>query len=73
MRAGNVAWVGLAVAVVVYELAAPSGELLSEAADRGRAAHRILVPTAVVYVAGHLLRVWPRRFDPLTRLASLQR
>lgn len=69
MRAGDYAWLGLAVGVVVYEAVAPDNELLSEAADRARAAHRVLVPAAVIYVAGHLLRLWPRRFDPLTQLA----
>ncbi|TXH53933.1 MAG: hypothetical protein E6Q97_11945 [Desulfurellales bacterium] len=70
MRAGDSAWLVLTAGVVAYEVLSPSGELLSEAADRARAAHRVLIPAAVVYVAGHLLRVWPRRFDPLTRLAG---
>lgn len=73
MRAGDSAWLVLAAGVIAYELAAPAGELLSESADRARTAHRILIPTCVVYVAGHLLRVWPRQCDPLTRLAGLLR
>lgn len=73
MRAGDYAWLGLTVGVVVYEAAAPTGELLSEAADRARTAHHVLVPAAILYVAGHLLRIWPKQVDPLTRLAGLLR
>lgn len=69
-------WLGLFVAVTVYELYAAlrDVELLSEAADRYRGRHPILVHSAVVYLAAHLIRRVPARIDPLHRLAvSLRR
>ena len=58
----------IAVFVVVYELACPPGQLLSQAMDGYRAAHPVLVWICVVYTAGHLLRVWPAAVDPLSLL-----
>lgn len=73
MRPADWAWLGVAAAVVGYELHAAARrdwELLSEAADRYRAGHPVLTHLSVVYVAGHLLRRWPARLDPLHRLAG---
>jgi hypothetical protein len=72
MKPADKAWVCLFVGVAVYELAAAlrRWELLSEAADRYRQRHPIATHSTVVYLAGHLLRRWPQRFDPLHRLAS---
>jgi hypothetical protein len=69
MRHGDSAWIALAVGVAVYEIAAPPGELLSEAVDRYRAKHRWLTTVGIVYTAAHLLRLWPAPLDPLHRLA----
>ena len=44
--------------------------LLSEAADRYRGGHPVVACSVIIYFAGHLMRVWPRRFDPLTRFAG---
>lgn len=68
MRAGDWAWVVILSLVVAYELFCPPGQLLSQAMDAYRAAHPFLVQGAIVYLAGHLTRVWPAHFDPLTVL-----
>lgn len=73
MRPGDHAWIALFVGVAMYELAAAlddGGELLSEACDRYRQAHPIITHGAIIYVAGHLARVWPRCCDPLCILAD---
>lgn len=66
----DVAWLTLAAAVVCYELLAPPGQLLSEACDRYRQRHPLVVGAAVVMVAAHLLRALPHRVDPLHHLAG---
>lgn len=74
MRPGDYAWISLAVGVAAYEIKAAidgGGELLSEACDRYRQAHPIITHATIVYVAGHLARVWPRRVDPLCVLADM--
>lgn len=68
MRAADIAWVSVAAAVIAYE-ALTRDELLSEAVDRYRRRHPWIVSTTIVYVAGHLLRCWPKRFDPLHQMA----
>jgi hypothetical protein len=65
----------LAAAVIAYEAAAATRndwELLSEAVDRYRAKHPIITHLTVIYLAGHLTRRWPQRFDPLHQLAGLR-
>lgn len=73
MAHGDTAWASLAVGVIVYELTAPPGQLLSQAMDRYRTRHPIVCSVAVIYVACHLLRWWPARIDPLHHLARLGR
>ena len=73
MRHADYAWLTLAAAVLGYEIAAATRrdwELLSEAADRHRRRHPVATHLAVIYLAGHLLRRWPARIDPLHRLAT---
>jgi hypothetical protein len=73
MRPADRAWLVLFAAVVMYEAAATvtdDWELLSEAADRHRQRRPILTHLTVVYVAGHLLRRWPRSLDPLHLVAD---
>lgn len=69
MRHGDAAWVTLAVGIAAYELAAPADELLSQAVDRYRRAHPAITVALICYVAAHLLRIIPPRWDPLHRLA----
>ena len=70
MRSGDYAWLAMAAAILVYEIAAPRGELLTQAADRYRARRPIATHLVIAYLAGHLTRTWPRRLDPLTRLSA---
>lgn len=76
MRPADRAWLGIAAAVTAYEIAAcrrPGWELLSTALDRYRASNlpaRVATNTVIGYLAAHLTRLVPRRFDLLTRLAD---
>jgi hypothetical protein len=72
VKPADKAWICLFVGVAVYEMAAAlrRWELLSEAADRYRQRRPVTTHATVLYLAGHLLRRWPQRFDPLHRLAS---
>lgn len=73
MRPADRAWLAIAFGVTAYEIVAcrrPGWELLSQAADRHRASHPVIVHAAAVYLACHLTRKWPQKVDPLHRLAS---
>lgn len=72
MKPADWGWSGIAVAVLGYEACAArtEWELLSEAADRYRARHPVLTNTIICYLALHLLRAIPRRWDPLHRIAE---
>jgi len=69
MKHGDVAWLTLAAGIVLYEVAAPKGELLSEAVDRYRRRHPVITNGTIFYIAMHLLRQWPKRIDPLHQIA----
>lgn len=69
MKAGDWAWLALAVGILGYEAAAPRGQLLSERVDAYRASHPTITLALLVYIPLHLARLWPRRLDPLHRLA----
>lgn len=76
MRPADRAWLTLAVGVTCYEVAAflrHDWELLSSAFDRYRAARPVLAHVAVIYLALHLLRRIPPRFDPLGRFTGALR
>lgn len=70
MRPGDRAWLALAAGVIAYEIVAPPDELLSEACDRARHRAPIVTCSTIVYFAAHLLRLWPRRIDPLTQMTT---
>lgn len=72
MGAADWAWVSIGVAVLAYEAVAArrEWELLSEAADRYRAAHPVLTHGVVGYLAAHLTRLIPRPLDPLHVVAA---
>lgn len=70
-RPADKAWITLAVGVLVWEIFAPDGELLSEAVDRYRRRRPLLTRLVIVYLSAHLSRIVPRRLDPLHRLARL--
>lgn len=67
---GEHAWAALGVAVVVYEVLAPPGELLSEAVDRFLERHPWATRATVGIVALHLLNLLPNKVDPIHRLAT---
>jgi hypothetical protein len=69
MKHGDAAWAAIGLTVLVYESCAPPGQLLSEAVDRYRGRHPILTNSVILFLAGHLLRIWPRPIDPLHQLA----
>jgi hypothetical protein len=69
MKHGDAAWAAIGLTVLVYECWAPPGQLLSEAVDKYRDRHPILTNSVIVFLAGHLLRIWPRHIDPLHQLA----
>lgn len=69
MKPSDHAWLALGAGIIAYEARAPHGELMSQAVDRYRARRPILTNAVVIYIAGHLTRVWPAHLDPLTRLA----
>lgn len=73
MRTADCAWLVLGAGVVGYEIAAPSGELLSEGVDRYLTRRKWTTRVVVVGLAAHLLNLIPQRFDPLTRLAQVCR
>lgn len=73
MRPADYAWLAIGAAVIGYEIAAATRrdwELLSEAADRYRRTRPVATHLGVIYLAGHLLRRWPARIDPLHQMAQ---
>ena len=69
MKHADIAWLALAAGIVLYEAAAPPGQLLSQAVDRYRAKHPFITNGVILYISLHLLRQWPRRADPLHQIA----
>ena len=72
LRAGDWAWLTIAAGVVGYEIAASRRgyELLSEAVDRYRILYPVATNLTIVYLAAHLVRIIPRRIDPLYLLGT---
>ena len=69
-RPADYAWSSLAALIVAYEACAAPGELLSEGMQRYRQRHPVITDAAIIYIAAHLMRKWPRPIDPLHRLAT---
>jgi hypothetical protein len=69
MKHADYAWAALVAGIVTYEAACPPGQLLSEAVDRYRIRYPFVINGAILYISLHLLRQWPKRIDPLHRLA----
>jgi hypothetical protein len=74
MRPADRAWLAIIAAVLAYEIAASrrrhDWELLSEACDRYRTRHPVVVRGVIVYLAAHLTRTIPARLDPLHQFAT---
>jgi hypothetical protein len=68
------AWLAIIAAVLAYEIAASrrhhDWEFLSEACDRHRDRHPVVVHGVIGYLAAHLTRIIPRRLDPIHRIAD---
>lgn len=78
MRPSEKAWLALGGAVLVYEVLAGEGELLSEAFDRFLDRHPVLVWVGTVITAAHLLNILDahpalRRVDPYGHLPLLSK
>lgn len=70
---GEHAWAVLGAAVIVYEICAADGELLSEAVDRALVSHPWLTRFAVAAIALHLVNLLPNAIDPIHHVATLFR
>jgi len=64
MRASERAWLTLGMGVVIYEIAAGDGELLSHQVDRWLESHPVITSTVITITAAHLLNIIPERLDP---------
>lgn len=74
MRPADRAWLAIGAGVLGYEALASrrrhDWELLSEACDRYRLRHPVIVYGLIIYLAAHLARIVPAPLDPLHRLAG---
>ena len=64
MRAAERAWMALGFSVLIYELLAHEGELLSHQVDRWLESHPVLTTLVITVTAAHLLNIIPSRIDP---------
>ena len=58
------AWLGLASGVILYDLLAPKGQMLSEGADNALEIHPWATRAAIGITALHLANVIPESIDP---------
>jgi hypothetical protein len=65
LQPSDLAWITLAAGVLTYEVYCPTGQLLSDAADRYRTRRPLLINLVVLTVASHLVRLTPRPIDPI--------
>jgi hypothetical protein len=65
------AWLAIGAFVLVYELACPKGELLSEGVDRALERHKYLTVGAIGVTALHLVNVLPSSVDPFHKFTEL--
>lgn len=63
LHRSDVAWLVLVTSALGYNLSAPEGEHLSEAADRYRAHHCVVLRLLIFVTALHLTRTVPQRLD----------
>lgn len=73
LRPADRAWLGLAGLIILYEVAADEGELLSEAADRYMLAHPWITRFVAFSIAAHLCNLVKDRYDPLHWLFTAKR
>ena len=65
MRPSSKAWAALAAYVIIYNLSAPEGEMLSERCDRWQEARPWLTRAVITLVAVHLANGVPQSIDPV--------
>lgn len=70
MRPADRAWLALVGGIAAWDKFCPHGEMLSDASARYTKNHPVLWVTSVVYIAGHLIHIWPKRYDVLSILAT---
>lgn len=64
MRPSQKAWIALAAGVIIYEIGATEGEMLSHQCDRWLASHPVLTTAVISFTALHLLNMLPSKVDP---------
>lgn len=64
MRPSEKAWLALGTAIILYEVVAEEGEMLTHAVDGWRRSHRVITVATIVSTTLHLLRLMPPAVDP---------
>jgi len=70
MRPADAAWIVLVAGVVVWDVACPREEMLSEGVDRYLERRPWLTRMVVAVTAAHILNLLPKRVDPFYRVAT---
>jgi hypothetical protein len=65
LQPSDVAWIGLGLGVIAWDLLCPDGEMLSEASRRYAKNHQLVAFGVVASVGAHLLDLIPRWADPI--------
>lgn len=73
LRQADYGWLAVAAVVVVAEITAAEGEMLSHGTARYRRAHPVLTTSMVLTTAMHLLDVLPCCVDPFHQVFRLIR
>lgn len=73
MTSADRAWCVLAAGVVIYDVCAPTGETLSEGADRYLLRNRWLTRGVAFVITLHVCNLWPVRLDPVHHLFGVLR
>lgn len=71
MRPADRAWIMVGAQVAVWDLLCPPGETLSEGSHRHMVDDQLVTIGLIGYLAAHLMGIWPRRYDPLSRLSAV--
>lgn len=73
MRPADRAWITLAAGVIVWDMACPDDEMLSEASRRYAQNHRLIAYGVIASLALHLSDLLPRWVDPIHFLGTALR
>lgn len=69
LQPADKAWLAIGGFALAWDILAQ--EMLSQASQRYRDAHPLLWPAVIVYTGGHLMHVWPEKYDLFTQSARL--